>query len=780
MLGLKDIWKAFWAAHDRRRQKRMARKIEKMDRQIERLKVAAEAAEKNCEALKVDRNIEEIPAKDRFRVQMARLKRGWLTRRLAETQDQQTFQKLSKEMYAVEPEVQRSFKRATFFDVSGKEILGWISNYMRSSVLAAIGIGLAHSFQSLIGTNVTNKIETGRLTLNTAISSYFSQKAAKTMTPLERKFKDSDFIFRRADRIGWFWPWRLTQQVQRTVALLVAAVSAGIALLTPGGSLHRLGLLAGLATIPILPQLVIAPWLWIKKRGQNTAENKVWDRNKKNLNVLLGEAVLLNPQAFNNASQKQLVDALVGNDVLKKYKKELGWLQAVPSILASLVSLGVLSYALLYQHMGIGTSVSMWTSCTGFMSASLSLLTQGLTLLSIKQSLLDHYADLQASKVYELTYGRESLDNGKEINAICLDKISYKHRFRSEEKRGQKGNGVAFVSDETIFIEPGITIVGGETGIGKTTLFNVLRQIDDVDGGCIAVGHKNGDSFSGTKLTELKKGELGNLIGVSVSAADFHALDEQTVLDIAKMQNPGVSDLAVQTLADMLNMGDKLYSETGEPRTYNSLSDGERRRVLLIQALLSDKMVTILDEPTTGVDAATAALMMKVIDVVSGAAGKNRFILITSHDPKQYLYLRVNPYALELHKRKSDGIPVLETYPVKTPEDMKNYIELCNNRVVEIDKKNLPENAAIVVQEMRKASSLKEEEKKNYKPVEYDKEKAEQETMDRLTKSNVAAWLVMAVLGRLFFRKRSNMRGKLAEKKKGSKTKGKEKGDPTL
>ncbi len=756
---MRNMWKAFKDWLERRYQQKAGAKIDRLTEQLDAAK-------------KVYANLRN--KRDAQRKQLVAIRR--LRRSLAKTKGQKIFHDIKHELQSVQPDVQREFAGLCFIDSAYNQCVSWLRNLMGNSIWAAAGIGSIVSIMQVFETRMRARIDAAELTLNTATSNYLSQKAAKTITPLERKVKNSDFLFFRADRLGWMWPYRLSRQMSIIVSGIIAAISTGIALLSKDGGLARLAFIAGLSSIPVLSQLVLAPIVWIKGRAQAKFENKVWDRNKNNLNVLLGEAVSLSNLAFKNAAQKQWADSVAGKDVLNKYKAELGKLLAVPSILSSGIGLGLLMYNLfLNKNMDVGTAVALWTSCTGFMMSSMSILGNAITLRNLRQVMVDRYKGLQASKVYDLTYGHESLADEKEINAICLDHISYHHRFKSGERRcGQKGNNIAFVSDETIFVEPGITIVGGETGVGKTTLFNVLRKIDDVDGGCIAIGHKEGNSFTGTKLTDVKEGELGNLIGVSVSAADFRALDEQTVLDIAKMQNPNVSDLAVQKLAEMMNMGDKLYSETGAPRTYNSLSDGERRRILLIQALLSDKKILILDEPTTGVDAGTADLMMEVIDAVLTAEGKDRIVFLTTHRPEQIRNLHVNNRALELSRRSSDRTPVLRTYPLETPEDVDSYIKLCNGRVVDFDRKKLREDAAIVVAEMRKVMESEKAGEIKYEAVKYDKEKEEKMAALDLMKSNSMAWLFLGLFGK-GFKRHPNMRNKLANQGKASKPKGKEK-----
>jgi ABC-type Mn2+/Zn2+ transport system ATPase subunit len=59
------------------------------------------------------------------------------------------------------------------------------------------------------------------------------------------------------------------------------------------------------------------------------------------------------------------------------------------------------------------------------------------------------------------------------------------------------------------------------------------------------------------------------------------------------------------------------------------LSGGQRRRVFLARALAAQPEVFLLDEPVTGVDAATQEELM---DLLEGEAGRGRTVVATTHD----------------------------------------------------------------------------------------------------------------------------------------------------
>jgi ABC-type Mn2+/Zn2+ transport system ATPase subunit len=65
---------------------------------------------------------------------------------------------------------------------------------------------------------------------------------------------------------------------------------------------------------------------------------------------------------------------------------------------------------------------------------------------------------------------------------------------------------------------------------------------------------------------------------------------------------------------------------------FGALSGGQRQRVLIARALLQDRPVVLLDEPLSGVDAASAA---RIEDLFSALRAEGRVLLVATHDVEQ-------------------------------------------------------------------------------------------------------------------------------------------------
>lgn len=140
----------------------------------------------------------------------------------------------------------------------------------------------------------------------------------------------------------------------------------------------------------------------------------------------------------------------------------------------------------------------------------------------------------------------------------------------------------------------------GLNGSGKTSLLNIVTGYNFPTTGEVTV---LGNEFGKTNLPELRK-EIGY---VSSSLERFsQILERETIERIVVSGKFASFGLYEKVSAEDWEKADALLAAlrldylSGKP--YNLLSQGERRRVLIARALMSDPKILILDEPCTGLD----------------------------------------------------------------------------------------------------------------------------------------------------------------------------------
>ena len=171
--------------------------------------------------------------------------------------------------------------------------------------------------------------------------------------------------------------------------------------------------------------------------------------------------------------------------------------------------------------------------------------------------------------------------------------------------------------------ETGITGVTGPSGSGKSTALKALMRFRDVDAGAVTMSGENVKDVNTASLrhnqayvtqeTQLFKDTVEN----NIKIADMNATREQ-VVEAAKKAS--VHDF-IMTLPQGY---DTNVGELG-----GLLSSGERQRIGLARAFLSDAPLILLDEPTSNLDTLNEGHILMTLD----AARKEKSIVLVSHRP---------------------------------------------------------------------------------------------------------------------------------------------------
>jgi ABC-type nitrate/sulfonate/bicarbonate transport system ATPase subunit len=169
----------------------------------------------------------------------------------------------------------------------------------------------------------------------------------------------------------------------------------------------------------------------------------------------------------------------------------------------------------------------------------------------------------------------------------------------------------------------------GPSGVGKTTLFNVLAGVDRPDGGRVFLAGEDITGISGRVSYMLQKDLL---------------LEYRTVLDnvILPLLIRGVPRREAR------RQGAALFPQFGlegcETKYPCQLSGGMRQRAALLRTCMTDNTVILLDEPFSALDAITRLRMQRWYQGIAGDLGLST--LFITHDVEEAITLSDRVYIL--------------------------------------------------------------------------------------------------------------------------------------
>ncbi|HEV2008341.1 MAG TPA: ABC transporter ATP-binding protein [Burkholderiales bacterium] len=147
----------------------------------------------------------------------------------------------------------------------------------------------------------------------------------------------------------------------------------------------------------------------------------------------------------------------------------------------------------------------------------------------------------------------------------------------------------------------------GESGIGKSTLLNLIAGLDLPDSGSIVLDGTELTTLDDTARTLLRRDRMGFVFQA------FHLLPHLTVMQniVLPLALSGAkTDKSSKLTAEMLEAIGISTLAAAYPR---ELSGGEMQRVAIARALVHRPQLVLADEPTGNLDADSAHQVLRVL-----------------------------------------------------------------------------------------------------------------------------------------------------------------------
>jgi subfamily B ATP-binding cassette protein MsbA len=199
----------------------------------------------------------------------------------------------------------------------------------------------------------------------------------------------------------------------------------------------------------------------------------------------------------------------------------------------------------------------------------------------------------------------------RQARVLRFDNVGFEYR-----------SGEAVLSEINATIRPGQMVAFvGSSGVGKTTLLNLLPRFYDPTTGALRIDDN-----------DIRKVKIRDLRAHVALVLQENIILPTTVRENIAYGRPQASDEEIRKAAEISGAADfidklpqgfeTLINESGA-----NLSGGQRQRIGIARALLTQAPIMVFDEPTSALDSQNEALITQTLIALKG----QRTIIIVSH-----------------------------------------------------------------------------------------------------------------------------------------------------
>ena len=225
--------------------------------------------------------------------------------------------------------------------------------------------------------------------------------------------------------------------------------------------------------------------------------------------------------------------------------------------------------------------------------------------------------------------------------SVVLDNLSIGYKTKQGIRTVAKGLSATINSGC-------LTCLLGENGVGKSTLLRTLSAFQPKLAGDISV--------MGRPIDEYSDHELACTIGIVLT--EKPDVQQMTVMELVEMGRAPYTGFWGRLNDDDRRACNEAISLIGidhlKQRMVQTLSDGERQKVMIAKALAQQTPIIYLDEPTAFLDYPSKVDMLLLLSRISREAQKTVFL--STHDLELALQVADTVWLMQ---RMANGEPVI-------------------------------------------------------------------------------------------------------------------------
>jgi len=185
------------------------------------------------------------------------------------------------------------------------------------------------------------------------------------------------------------------------------------------------------------------------------------------------------------------------------------------------------------------------------------------------------------------------------------------------------GIEVPVLKDISFSVNPGeVVTIMGPSGIGKSTLLNLIGTLDYPDSGEISYNGVNPFSLTEKEIARFRNKTIGFVFQFHHLLPEFTALENVMIPSIIYRYDPENAKKSSIEMLERVGLGHRINHRP------SALSGGERQRVAVARALINEPLVVLADEPSGNLDTHNSDLLINLILELNRQFGRT-FIIAT-------------------------------------------------------------------------------------------------------------------------------------------------------
>jgi putative ABC transport system ATP-binding protein len=187
------------------------------------------------------------------------------------------------------------------------------------------------------------------------------------------------------------------------------------------------------------------------------------------------------------------------------------------------------------------------------------------------------------------------------------------------------GEPVRAVDGVSLRVDAGeMVALYGPSGSGKTTLLLMIATLLEPTAGKVLIGGRDVSSLSEREASHFRLSELGFIRQNFDLLPGVSAIDN-AILKLLKRMRWRDAQREVTPLLERLGLGERLRHRA------ETLSMGERQRVMIARALSTEPRLLLADEPTGSLDTSRGREVLELLREL--CRERNVAVVLVSHDP---------------------------------------------------------------------------------------------------------------------------------------------------